>query len=52
MGMLGVTAPLGEPVGALGVDPTKPPFGNAGLGEDPGMLLLPTLGATPLGGVP
>jgi len=37
---------LGWP--GVGVEPTMPLFGNAGLGADPGMLPLPT-GATGAG---
>ena len=52
MGMFGVTAPLVGPVAALGAEPTKPPFGNAGFGDEPGMVPLPTLGETLHGVVP
>jgi len=54
-GVLGVTPLFDEPLGKLpgvGVVPTKPLFGPAGLGDEPGILPLPAAGGTPPGAVP
>jgi len=49
-GALGVAPPFAGPLSEPGVgdEPTRPLFGRAGFGVDPGMLPLPTLlGALP-----